>query len=120
MIKDGIVIHYVPKCEANGDFKPMQCPRGACKCVYANGTTIPGYDGNYSGRPTITEELCANLRKGEFLFLRHIQQSGGKGTRPDTWQHSCGRLGQEQKCYGWTDRWMDGLTWQGVELRVRD
>ncbi|XP_044137070.1 HLA class II histocompatibility antigen gamma chain isoform X3 [Bufo gargarizans] len=35
---------YVPQCDSNGDFTPMQCWRstGYCWCVYRNGTEVEG------------------------------------------------------------------------------
>lgn len=35
---------FVPQCDENGDFKPMQCWRstGYCWCVYRNGTEVEG------------------------------------------------------------------------------
>ncbi|CAN2390344.1 MHC class II protein binding [Pristimantis euphronides] len=34
---------YVPQCDGNGEYTPMQCWRGTgyCWCVYRNGTEIP-------------------------------------------------------------------------------
>jgi len=62
MLAVGFLDIFEPKCDVNGDFKPMQCNMAGCWCVYADGTKIPGTE-----MVAVTEALCAVYRKDPFI-----------------------------------------------------
>jgi len=62
MTAAGVLDVFCPKCDVNGQFKPMQCDNSGCWCVYADGTKILGI-GNFA----LTEAKCALYRKGPIM-----------------------------------------------------
>jgi len=56
----GLFDVFEPKCDVNGDFKPMQCNMVRCWCVNVDGTKITGTES-----VAVTEALCVVYRKGK-------------------------------------------------------
>jgi len=51
---------FVPSCDVNGDFDPLQCGAGLCWCVYADGTMIANTKCDMAS--SLTKARCALLR----------------------------------------------------------
>merc|ERR1712243_29213 len=53
--------NYAPSCDANGNFKPLQCRAGFCWCAYADGTKILNTK-VIAAFSTLTDAKCAFYR----------------------------------------------------------
>ena len=52
---------FIPQCDEQGDFMPVQChaSTGACWCANSDGTEIDGTRGMYRGNAVLSIETCA-------------------------------------------------------------